>query len=453
VDPALEARLKQVDEQLKKLNEEERTARNAVNVVKDALHAKGDELGAAKMERSAIAQTVDKLKKDRYLPTPHTSFLRPLGLNVIAPPPRRNRDAVYAAIRDKRKEHQTKIKELQKAEREKKAVLDKEKRIKAKKEQRERALQVQCPLPAPEFKAGFLRMHPHPPLPPVQELTDAFKDELTLCDRLSTFLVNRQSKPKKGTAAVSGEQEEAKKEEAGEGEAVAEEEEEEEEEEERKEEGEEDTEEQQDEAAPAATATTRRRKAFQFTNATHIDFELLSVQPPTSLDEIPAALESIARKKVRGRFAIQGRQAQASHFVFAPPPPKSHDRRSTSGWPPVSWSCERRRKRSTTPSSRRSSRPFPRRPPPTRRRTVRLLPPGPRRPRSKPPRRRRARRIPPRRKRRKRPKKSTLLRRKLRTAPTSRPPPVWPMRVPAGRFDIMTPPSFTNQSIITVNIG
>lgn len=42
-----------------------------------------------------------------------------------------------------------------------------------------------------------------------------------------------------------------------------------------------------------------QKKGFQFSIATHIDFELLSVRPPTSFDEIPASLESIARKKVK----------------------------------------------------------------------------------------------------------------------------------------------------------
>jgi hypothetical protein len=180
-----------------------------------------------------------------------------------------NRDAVYAVIREKRKEHNSKIKELQKAEREKKAQLEKEKRIKLKKEQRNKAL---------------------------QELSQAYKDELALCDRLTAVLVNRQSKQK--TVAKEG----------AEGESV--------EEKEAKEEGEEgeegnDNEEHEDEekdetaaadeeeGAEAAPKAPKKKRAFQFTMATHIDFELLSVQPPTSLDEIPAALDSISRKKVR----------------------------------------------------------------------------------------------------------------------------------------------------------
>lgn len=65
MNPALDARLKELDEELKKLNEGEREVKSDVNRLKDALQAKGDELGAAKFERSAIAQRIEKFKKDR----------------------------------------------------------------------------------------------------------------------------------------------------------------------------------------------------------------------------------------------------------------------------------------------------------------------------------------------------------------------------------------------------
>lgn len=245
VNPALDARLKELDEELKKLNEGEREVKSDVNRLKDALQAKGDELGAAKFERSAIAQRIEKFKKDR--------------------------DAVYAVIREKRKEHNNKIKELQKADREKKAQLEKEKRIKLKKEQRNKAL---------------------------QELSQAYKDELALCDRLTAALVNRQSKQKtvakEGAEGESVEEKEAEKEEVEEGEEGEEGNDNEEHEDEEKDETTAAEEEEGTEAAPKAP---KKKRAFQFTMATHIDFELLSVQPPTSLDEIPAALDSISRKK------------------------------------------------------------------------------------------------------------------------------------------------------------
>jgi len=181
-----------------------------------------------------------------------------------------NRDAVYAVIREKRKEHNSKIKELQKAEREKKAQLEKEKRIKLKKEQRNKAL---------------------------QELSQAYKDELALCDRLTAVLVNRQSKQKtvtkEGAEGESVEEKEPKEEEVEEGEEGND------NEEHEDEEKDETAAADEEEGAEAAPKAPKKKRAFQFTMATHIDFELLSVQPPTSLDEIPAALDSISRKKVR----------------------------------------------------------------------------------------------------------------------------------------------------------
>jgi hypothetical protein len=173
---------------------------------------------------------------------------------------------VYAVIREKRKEHSNKVRDLQKADREKKSQLDKEKRIKLKKEQRTKAL---------------------------QELSEAYKDELALCDRLTAVLINRQSKQKKEPAAKDAEGGEEAEEKEAEEEQANEEEEEDEEKDETAEEGAEDA-----ETAPVKTGNTKKR-SFQFTMATHIDFELLSVQPPTDLAEIPAALDSIARKKVR----------------------------------------------------------------------------------------------------------------------------------------------------------
>jgi hypothetical protein len=193
-----------------------------------------------------------------------------------------NRDAVYAVIREKRKEHNNKIKELQKADREKKAQLEKEKRIKLKKEQRNKAL---------------------------QELSQAYKDELALCDRLTAALVNRQSKQKtvakEGADGESVEEKEAKKEEV-EGEEGEEGNDNEEHEDEEKDET--TAAEEEEEGTEAAPKAPKKKRAFQFTMATHIDFELLSVQPPTSLDEIPAALDSISRKKVRAQL----------HFLLSP---------------------------------------------------------------------------------------------------------------------------------------
>jgi chromosome segregation ATPase len=66
VNPALDARLKELDEEIRKLNEGEREVKSDFNRIKDSLQAKGDELGAAKLERSAIAQRIEKYKKDRY---------------------------------------------------------------------------------------------------------------------------------------------------------------------------------------------------------------------------------------------------------------------------------------------------------------------------------------------------------------------------------------------------
>jgi hypothetical protein len=65
VNPALDARLRELDEELKKHNEGEREVKSDVNRLRDALQAKGDELGAAKFERTAISQRIEKFKKDR----------------------------------------------------------------------------------------------------------------------------------------------------------------------------------------------------------------------------------------------------------------------------------------------------------------------------------------------------------------------------------------------------
>jgi hypothetical protein len=65
VNPALDARLRELDEELKKHNEGEREVKSDVNRLKDALQAKGDELGAAKFERTSISQRIEKFKKDR----------------------------------------------------------------------------------------------------------------------------------------------------------------------------------------------------------------------------------------------------------------------------------------------------------------------------------------------------------------------------------------------------
>ena len=75
MNPALDARLKELEEELKKLNEGEREVKNDYNRLKDALQSKGDELGAAKLERSAIAQRIEGFKKERYAHT-HTDTPR-----------------------------------------------------------------------------------------------------------------------------------------------------------------------------------------------------------------------------------------------------------------------------------------------------------------------------------------------------------------------------------------
>jgi len=268
VDPALDARIKELDQELNKIFEERRQISQELDAVKAAHQAKREEVQAAYLAKNNVSLKIEMLKKDR--------------------------EQLYQTISEKRKEHQAKVTKIMKATREKQAQIDQERLIQTKKHHHEKVL---------------------------EELSDPFKDEIASCDRL-TALLNRQSKQKRSPAnakdsknadensknvdeEIKNADEESKNVAEEEGEEENHKAEEDDAENQNEEEDEKEEEEGEDNGERKPNPDVGKENALQFPAPTHLTFELVSIQPPATIAEIPATLDSIARKKVF-RFSLCG---------------------------------------------------------------------------------------------------------------------------------------------------